>query len=73
MPQRPDVASLLTNSFEEKVLLEADVAAPGMGLLAKVMLLGTGRICAMVVAVPARARRTGLVISMSRRWVGLGI
>lgn len=42
-----------------------DLVAPGMGLLAKVMLLGKGMICAMVVATPARARRR-LVVSMSR-------
>lgn len=66
MPQRPDVAAVLTNSFEEEVPLVVDVvAAPGMGLLAKVMLLGTGMICAMVVAMPGRARRR-LVSSMPR-------
>ncbi len=42
-----------------------DLVAPGMGLLAKVMLLGKGLICAMVVATHARARRR-LVVSMSR-------
>ena len=66
MPHRPDVAAALMTSFDEEVVpLEVDLVAPGMGLLAKVMLLGKGMICAMAVARPARARRR-LVLSMSR-------
>ena len=45
--------------------------APGMGLLAKVTLLGTGMICAMVAAAPTRARRK-LMVSMPRWGLGIG-
>lgn len=61
MPHRPDVVTVLVTSFSEEVRLEVGMVAPGMALLAMVMLLGTGMICAMVVRAPAKALRRWMV------------